>query len=101
MSECHIAYWELSPTIDHIVPVARGSADDEMNWITTSMLRNSAKSNWTLEELGWSLLPAGDFNEWDGLIGWFVEYIRHDPTQLAERPIKRWYNAAVRATNAV
>jgi hypothetical protein len=101
MSECHIAYWELSPTIDHVVPVARGGTDDETNWVTTSMLRNSAKSNWTLEELGWKLLPAGDSKEWDGMIGWFVEYIRRDATRLAERKIKRWYNAAIRATNAV
>lgn len=38
MSECHIAYWELSPTIDHVVPVARGGADDETNWITTLLI---------------------------------------------------------------
>jgi len=65
------------------------------------MLRNSAKSNWTLEELGWRLLPAGDFNEWDGLIGWFVEYLADDQTHIEERQIKRWYNAAIGTMNAV
>src|SRR5580704_11387234 len=52
-SETHPAFWELYPTIDHIVPVARGGADDESNVVTTSMLRNSAKSNWLREEVGW------------------------------------------------
>ena len=53
MSETHIAFWELSPTIDHLVPVARGGVDAEHNSVTASMLRNSAKANWTLQELGW------------------------------------------------
>ena len=28
MTECHIAYWHLLPTIDHVVPVSRGGTDD-------------------------------------------------------------------------
>ena len=60
MSESHIVYWELFPTIDHVVPVSKGGADEEQNWVSTSMLRNNAKSNWTLEELGWELKPQGD-----------------------------------------
>jgi 5-methylcytosine-specific restriction endonuclease McrA len=101
MSDSHIVYWEFFPTIDHIIPVARGGADEERNWATTSMMRNSAKSNWTLEELGWHLLPPGDFKEWDGLISWLMKYIEDDPLQLREAYIKRWYNAAARATKAV
>jgi hypothetical protein len=69
MTETHMVYWELFPTIDYIVPIARGGADDETNWFTTSMHRNSAKSNWTLDEFGWQLVPAGNIKEWDGLIG--------------------------------
>ena len=46
MSETHMIYWELFPTIDHIMPVARGGEDNEDNWVTTSMVRNSAKANW-------------------------------------------------------
>jgi HNH endonuclease len=56
------AFWEVGATIDHVVPVTRGGADDESNWVTTSMARNSAKMNWTLEELGWTLHPPG--NHW-------------------------------------
>lgn len=101
MSESHIVYWELFPTIDHVVPIARGGVDDETNWVCTSMLRNSAKSNWTLEELGWTLLPPGDFNEWDGLTGWFLKYVEHGPEQLQDKYIKRWHAAAIRALKAV
>jgi len=101
MNESHMAYWELSPTVDHIVPVARGGADDETNWVTTSMVRNSAKSNWTLEELGWRLLPPGDFKHWDGLIGWLMQYLKGAPEHLRDAHIKRWYNAAFRVLNAV
>ena len=52
MAKSHLVYWELFPTIDHLVPVARGGADSEDNWITTSMLKNQAKGHWTLDELG-------------------------------------------------
>lgn len=51
MQECHNAYWEFVPTVDHIYPVALGGADSEENWATTSMLHNSIKNNGTLEQL--------------------------------------------------
>lgn len=50
MHSCHNAYWELVPTVDHIMPVALGGADDETNWATTSMLHNSIKSNWSMQD---------------------------------------------------
>ena len=31
ISSTHPAFWELFPTIDHIVPVARGGTDSEDN----------------------------------------------------------------------
>ena len=89
-----MAYWELFSTVDHIVPVARGGSDDESNWVTTSMLRNGAKSNWTLEELGWDLLPPGDFKQWDGLLHWFIEFIEQDQSHLKDRNIRTWHRAA-------
>ena len=72
MEECHSAYWELVPTIDHIIPIAIGGEDNPSNYATTSMLHNSVKSNWTIEQLNWKLYPAGDINEYDGLTGLFV-----------------------------
>lgn len=98
MSECHIAYYELMPTVDHVIPVARGGLDDESNWVTTSMLRNSVKSNWTLGELGWHLMPSGDLNNWDGLIQLYVrlfETLSKDQTSLSqEKGLLNWYKIA-------
>lgn len=46
MTQSHVAFWELFPTIDHRVPVAHGGEDTESNWVSTSMLRNSVKAHW-------------------------------------------------------
>ena len=68
MNECHQMWWELYPTIDHVVPIARGGVDDETNWVCVSMLTNAIKANWTLDELNWkSPLVPGQLAEWDGL----------------------------------
>ena len=90
----HPAYWDLSATVDHLVPVSRGGADDESNWVTTSMARNSAKGNWLLEDLGWGLRPAGDFDAWDGLLKWFVQYTEERGEALAGNSLKQWRRAA-------
>ena len=95
MTEGHIAYWELFPTIDHIVPIAIGGRDEPDNWATTSMLNNAVKSNWSLEQLRWSLYPAGDFNEWDGLTKLFVKLVEKDELLLKDNYIKSWYNASL------
>jgi hypothetical protein len=95
MEETHQAYWELFPTLDHVIPVARGGRDDEDNLVSTSMLRNSAKANSTLDELGWSLHPAGDMTRWDGMLAWCVEFIGNDEKLLKDKYIGRWYRAAL------
>src|SRR5918994_5424222 len=96
MSECHVAYWDLSATVDHVVPVARGGRDDDTNWVCTSMLRNGVKSNWTLDELGWDLLPSGDLEEWDGLLGWFLNFANNHRDILQQPYLRRWHSAAIR-----
>jgi hypothetical protein len=96
MSECHIAYWQLFPTVDHIIPVARGGEAEDRNCVTTSMLRNSAKSNWLLEEIGWELYPPGTLKDWDGLIHWFIEYAENHPEILNVPYIYKWHKAAIR-----
>jgi hypothetical protein len=93
MSATHSAYWELFPTIDHVVPVARGGKDDESNWVTTSQLRNSAKAAWTLNELGWSLQPPGDVREWDGLMSWFLATVSEEALRQ-DRYLRAWQKAA-------
>jgi hypothetical protein len=94
-SVTHSSYWELSATVDHVVPVSRGGEDAEQNWITTSMARNSAKLSWTVEELGWSIYPAGEMTEWDGLLGWFLEYTAENPGLRLNGSLKQWRRAAV------
>lgn len=94
MSECHMAYWEFVPTVDHIVPIAMGGADDESNWATTSMMHNHIKSNWTLEQMNWKLCPAGQPEDWDGLTSMFVRLIEADESLLKDNYIKNWYRLA-------
>jgi len=89
---CHFAYYELFPTIDHLVPVSRGGVDNETNWITTSMLKNAAKGNFTIEELGWDLFPKRS-SEWDGLTTWFSETVKDKPDLLADKSISTWHRA--------
>ena len=98
MTQSHLVYYELFPTIDHVIPIARGGKDDQSNWVTTSMLRNSAKSNWTLEELGWQLVPAGCIEEWDGLMHMFLAFVEGDLTLLKDNYLKRWSSAALRVS---
>lgn len=90
----HPAYWEVGATIDHLVPVTLGGPDEETNWMTTSMARNSAKMNWTLEDLGWQLHQPGDLADWDGMFGWFLEYTEQRPETVVTGNIKAWHRAA-------
>lgn len=91
--ECHIAYWEYQPTIDHIYPVSLGGADSKENWATTSMMNNSAKSNFTLEQLNWTLKSKGDIREWDGLSRMFVDIVEKNQSLLEIERIKNYYVA--------
>jgi hypothetical protein len=55
------------------------------------MLRNSIKSNWTLEEIGWDLIDGGRLEDWDGLMGWFLEYTSKNEKVLEDSPyLQRW-----------
>jgi len=93
MTQCHMMFWELLPSVDHVVPVARGGADAEPNWATCSMVRNSIKSNWSLDEIGWTLRPPGDFGAWDGATRWFVEQTNVRPELMQEGYVRRWRTA--------
>lgn len=91
-----MAYWELFPILDHIVPIARGGADADENLVTTSMLRNQAKSSWTLDELGWQLRPGGNNADWDGLLERTTDILADRPELLNDRYLRGWHNAALR-----
>lgn len=99
MSQCHLAYWELCPTVDHVIPIASGGLNTKDNLICTSMLRNSAKSNFTLEELNWVLLPSGDYRNWDGLSHWFIDYVLENGELLKNDYMRSWYNALKKTLN--
>jgi hypothetical protein len=86
------------PITSHIRESAdnREGSDEESNWATTSMLRNSVKTNWTLGELGWNLHPPGELREWDGLTGLFLNFTQSDRSVLDDPYLKRWYTAVIR-----
>jgi hypothetical protein len=96
----HPAFWELGATIDHVIPVTRGGKNDESNLVTTSMVRNSAKLSYTIEELGWTLHKPGIFDEWDGLLRWFLQYPAINPGLLENELMRRWHRAATLAISA-
>jgi len=100
MSETHIVYWKLFPTIDHVMPVARGGTDEESNWVSTSQLRNSAKSNWTLDELGWTIQEAGNISHWDGLSSQMIELTELTRLHQKDPYILKWRNATLRVINS-
>lgn len=94
---CHFGYYELFPTIDHLVPVSRGGKDNTENWVSTSMLKNAAKANFTVDELGWRLHPPGDLTKWDGLTGWFMGHIAKDAGLAQSSYVRQWALAAKRS----
>jgi hypothetical protein len=100
MTETHRAFDDLSATVDHVKPVAGGGADDPSNWVTTSMAVNFAKNNATLPGLQWSLHPPGRFEDWDGLLHWFVDYVGSNGPRHTRSAIRRWIAPAKRALAA-
>lgn len=92
-SECHIAFWELFPTIDHIKPFSLGGNNDIENLYTTSMIRNGAKSLWSIEQLDWKLHPPGDVFKWNGLVTQFLELITSNPQLLEQQYIRDWHKS--------
>ena len=98
---CHRAFWDLTPTIDHIVPVSRGGADDLPNWVTMSFKNNFQKQAYTLEELGWTLRPSGDLGEWDGLCKWMLDYTDSHPGILEDQQILGWVSEGGCPNNCV
>ena len=93
MSQCHMAFWQYTPTVDHLIPVARGGVDEASNWVTTNMLHNAAKSNWFIAELAWTLHPPGNWREWCGLSEEFLYIVERNPQLRDDSYIRQWYSA--------
>ncbi|MGW6695083.1 HNH endonuclease [Rhodococcus sp. NPDC054953] len=62
----HRIYWTHTSSLEHVVPFARGGADDTGNFATTCYACNAARSHFLLEELGWSLRAPSE-SGWSGL----------------------------------
>ena len=89
--ECHFIHWEMYPSHDHVIPIARGGADEMDNIVTTSMLHNQIKANWLLDEIGWELKAPGDEQDWDGMKGWFLDQCeKHSQLVANDTAIRRW-----------
>lgn len=88
--ECHFAYWEYFPILDYVKPISRGGIDIDDNLVTTSAVRNAAKANFSLDELGWSLRPSGDLGEWDGLMGWFLDMSARHSAVFEDSYFSKW-----------
>ena len=97
MSDTHMIYWDLFPTIDHLIPVARGGQDNDTNRITTSMIRNSAKANWTIEEIGWKLHDKGQLDSWDGLVNYFIDLTNKNLDYEKDNYVSDWKVGLIKA----
>ena len=65
-AESHLIYWTLSTSLEHVVPFARGGADEPSNFVTTCYASNDARGELLLNEIGWALQPIAE-TEWRGL----------------------------------
>ena len=79
LDRTHIAYYDLWPSLEHIEPFSRGGSETMDNFVTTSWVNNLIKGDYSLDEIGERLLPAGDMAEWDGLYGWFQNHTAKNP----------------------
>jgi 5-methylcytosine-specific restriction endonuclease McrA len=61
----HILYWTYSASFEHHVPLARGGAESDENYVTTCYQCNDIKNYYLVEELGWRLREPGQ--QWDGI----------------------------------
>lgn len=97
MDRCHSIYWDLMPSIDHMVPISKGGTNLSENLFTTSMRRNMAKGLWSLDELGWSLHPAGSIHDWDGCTKEFVTLVeKYQKLSARNSYIMGWYRAGIK-----
>ena len=90
---CHQAWWELYPSVDHIIPLAVGGTNKKENLVCTTYKRNQAKLAARPEEIGWTLHPAGKLEDWDGKIYWFMDYVTNHSKLLDDKHIRDWYEA--------
>lgn len=94
LGEIHIAYYDLCACIDRLLPMSRGGSNAESNSVTTTMPFVLARSQSTVEEIGWKLTREGFVDEWDGMSSWYVEYVKANPELRSTNYFNLWYIAA-------
>jgi 5-methylcytosine-specific restriction endonuclease McrA len=76
-SETHQAYWLVSATHDHVVPVSRGGDSlDPSNIVTACWACNARKSGLRLEDIGFILRKPND-QTWRGLADLYPALWQH------------------------
>jgi hypothetical protein len=94
MGETHIAYYDLYACMTRLMPKSRGGSDSESNLVTTTMPYVLARSESTVEEMGWKLTREGFVDEWDGMSSWYVEYLKENQELRNINFFNLWYIAA-------
>jgi hypothetical protein len=94
VGEVHIAYYDLCACIDRLMPESRGGSVAESNLVTTTMPYVLARSNATIEEMGWRLTREGFVDEWDGMSSWYVQYVNANQELRNTNYFNLWYIAA-------
>jgi hypothetical protein len=65
------------------------------------MIHNSAKSNWTIEEIGWILHDKGHLDNWDGLVHCFMDLTNMNPDYEKDKYISDWKAGLIKAFNEI
>jgi len=61
-----LVYWTHTTSLEHIIPIARGGADEPENFATSCYGCNDMRSHALLEEVGWTIRPI-EPSSWRGL----------------------------------
>lgn len=67
--QVHPAYLLISTSLDHVMPGGRGGSwSDPANLVTSCWPCNTGKADFTMDELGWTLLSEDEVrSDWTGL----------------------------------
>ncbi|MBR4383255.1 MAG: hypothetical protein IKP64_06830 [Selenomonadaceae bacterium] len=90
--ETHQAHEMFTATVKKIIP---NRPADEFNLATAAYKTKAAKANATLEDLGWKILSLEEIADlrWNGMTGWFMNYVDDHRDLLSVPLIARWYKA--------
>jgi hypothetical protein len=99
MVACHLAFWRDTASCDHIVPIARQGSSEPDNLVTACYMCNSTKQNWSVEELGWEVMPVCT-SDWDGLARSYAalyEFLRPQYPEARASYFQDWLRAVERS----